>query len=147
MRKMFWILVLFSSTNLALAQVSSCADVAIFDPKLPIYPPITRVAHMQSIERFSVVVHPDGHSDISFLDGPSKGMFQVFIASSREFLESRRYGWVTVGEHQACTYIAEIEYRMLPEQADSPNNFMRVTDIDLAHTLVEVKDTKPTITY
>ncbi len=34
---------------------------------------------------------------------------------------------------------------MLPEEVSSPNNFMRVTDLDLGHTLVEVKATLPTI--
>ena len=147
MRNMAWIFVLFTCSGLALAQDSNCADVVIFDSKLPIYPPIARAAHMQGVFRFTVVVHPDGHSDVGFLDGPNKGVFQVFNASSREFIESRRYGWATGGEHQACSYIAEVEYRMLPEETNSPNNFMRVTDIDLGHTLVEVKATKPTINY
>jgi hypothetical protein len=132
---------------MALAQDSNCADVGIFESKLPIYPPIARAAHMQGVFRFTVVVHPHGHSDVRFLDGPSKGAFQVFEASSREFIESRRYGWATGGEHHACRYIAVVEYRMLPEESESPNNFMRVTDIDLSHTLVEVKATKPTINY
>jgi hypothetical protein len=38
-----------------------------------------------------------GHSDVRFLEGPSKGAFQVFAASGREFIESRRYGWATGG--------------------------------------------------
>lgn len=147
MRTMVWILALFSFTSGALAQEAKCVDVAIFDSKLPVYPPIARAAHMQGVLRFSVVVHPDGHSDVRALDGPSKGAFQVFVASSREFIESRRYGWATGGEHQACSYTAEVEYRMLPEEAESPNNFMRVTDIDLSHTLVEVKATKPSVNY
>lgn len=147
MRNVAWILALFSCASFALAQGSSCVDVGIFDTRLPTYPPIARAAHMQGVFRFTVVVHPDGHSDVSFLDGPSKGVFQILVASSREFLEGRRYGWATGGDHQACQYTAEVEYRMLPEEVDSPNNFMRVTDIDLSHTLVEVKATKPTINY
>jgi len=71
----------------------------------------------------------------------------VFVASGREFIESRRYGWVTGGQHSACSYTAEIEYRILCEEVDAPNNFMRVTDTDLGHTLVEVKATKPTVNY
>jgi hypothetical protein len=102
---------------------------------------------MQGVFRFTVVVHPDGHSDVGFLDGPNKGMLQLFVASSREFIESRRYGWATGGEHKTCRYIAEVEYRMLPEEVDLPNNFLRVTDIDLSHTLVEVKTTKPIVEY
>jgi len=147
MRNMPWVLLLFSCTSLASAQNSTCGDIGVFDSKLPVYPPIARAAHMQGVFRFKVVVHPDGSSDVGFLDGPSKGLFQVFIASSREFMEGRRYGWVTGGEHQACSYTAEVEYRILPEEADSTNNFMRLTDIDLSHTLVEVKATKPTINY
>jgi len=147
MRNMAWILALFSFTSVALAQDAKCVDVAIFDSKVPVYPPIARAAHMQGIFRFSVVVHPDGHSDVLVLDGSSKGAFQVFVASSREFIQSRRYGWATGGEHQACSYTAEVEYRMLPEEAESPNNFMRVTDIDLSHTLVEVKATRPSVNY
>jgi hypothetical protein len=145
MRYLAWILVMLGWTNFALAQQSNCADVQIFESKLPVYPPIARAAHMQGVFHFSVVVHADGHSDVRFLDGPSKGVFQVFEASGREFIESRRYGWVTGGEHLACSYTAEVEYRMLPDEANPPNNFMRVTDLDLGHTLVEVKPTTPTI--
>jgi len=147
MRHMAWILILFGCSSLGLAQDLNCVDVGVFESKLPVYPPIARAAHMQGVFRFTVVVHPDGHSDAAFLDGPNKGMLQVFIASSREFIESRRYGWATGGEHKTCTYIAEVEYRMLAEEVDSPNNFLRVTDIDLGHTLVEVKTTKPTVNY
>lgn len=147
MRKMAWILALSSCTSVALAQNAKCVDVGIFDSKLPIYPPIARAAHMQGVFHFTVVVDPDGHSDVRFLDGPSKGAFQILVASGREFIESRRYGWATGGEHQACGYTAEVEYRMLAEEADSPNNFVRVTDIDLGHTLVEVKATRPTVNY
>lgn len=147
MRKMAWILVILSCASAALAQDPNCADVGIFDSKLPVYPPIARAAHMQAVLHFAVIVHPDGHSDVRFVDGPSKGANQVFVASSREFVESRRYGWATVGEHHACTYTAEVEYRMLPDEQDLPNNFMRVTVIDLSHTLVEVKATKPIIMY
>lgn len=71
----------------------------------------------------------------------------MLVASGREFIESRRYGWITGGEHHACSYIAEVEYRVLPEEVDSPNNFMRFTDLDLGHTLIEVKATKPTVNY
>ena len=132
-------------TSFASAQQSNCADVQIFESKLPVYPPIARAAHMQGVFHFSIVVHPDGRSDVRFLDGPSKGAFQVFIASGREFIESRRYGWATGGDHLACSYTAEVEYRMLPDEVNPPNNFMRVTDLDLGHTLVEIKPTTPTI--
>ena len=147
MRKIALFLALLSCKGLALGQAPDCADIGIFESKLPIYPPIARAAHMQGVFHFAVVVHPDGHSDVRFLDGPSKGAFQVFVASSQEFLESRRYGWATVGEHRACSYTAEVEFRMLPEEQNLPNNFMRVTDIDLSHTLVEVKATKPITLY
>jgi hypothetical protein len=147
MRKMACILALFSCTGVAWAQGAKCVDVGIFESKLPIYPPIARAAHMQGVFHFMVVVDPDGHSDVRFLDGPSKGAFQVLVASGREFIESRRYGRADGGEHQVCSYIAEVEYRMLPEEAESPNNFMRVTDIDLGHTLVEVKATRPAVNY
>lgn len=143
----FAIAVTLALTSFAVAQNSNCVGVQIFESKLPIYPPIARAAHMQGIFHFMVDVYPDGHSDVRFLDGPSKGANQVFVASGREFIASRRYGWATGGEHQACSYTAEVEYRMLPEEEDAPNNFMRVTDIDLSHTLVEVKATKPTVNY
>jgi hypothetical protein len=102
---------------------------------------------MQGIFRFTVAVEPDGHSGVRFLDGPSKGAFQILVESGRQFIESRRYGWAAGGEHQACSYTAEVEYRMLPEEAESPNNLMLVTDIDLGHTLVEVKATRPTVNF
>jgi len=147
MRNMFWILLILGCTSLGLAQHPNCTDVQIFESKLPIYPPIARTAHMQGVFHFMVDVYPDGHSDVRFLDGPSEGANQVFVASGREFIESRRYGWVTGGEHPTCSYPSEIAYRILPEEVDAPNNFMRVTDSDLGHTLVEVKATKPTINY
>jgi len=90
MRHLAWILVVLSYASFALAQQSNCTDLQIFESKLPVYPPIARAAHMQGVFHFSVVVHPDGHSDVRFLDGPSKGAFQVFEASAREFIESRR---------------------------------------------------------
>ena len=147
MRNLVWILFMLGFISPAWAQLANCADVQVFDSKLPIYPPIARAAHMQGIFHFIVDVYPDAHSDVRFLNGPSKGANQVFVASVREFIESRRYGWATGGEHLACSYTAEIEYRILPEEVDAPNNFMRVTDSDLSHTLVEVKATKPTVNY
>jgi hypothetical protein len=147
MLKMAWFLALLSCTGVALPQNAKCVDVAIFESRLPIYTPIARAAHMQDVFRFTVVVYPDGHSDVRFLDGPCKGAFQLLVASGREFIESRRYGWATGGDHQACSYTAEVEYRTLPEEAESPNNFMRVTDTDLGHTLVEVKATRPTVNF
>jgi hypothetical protein len=145
MRNVVRILLLLGLTRCAFAQHPDCKDVQILESKLPIYPPIARAAHMKGVFHFAVVVYPDGHSDVQFVDGPNKGAFQVFAASGRDFLESRRYGWATVGQHQWCSYAAEIEYRMLSEEVNSPNNFMRVTDLDLSHTLVEVKATMPTI--
>ena len=147
MRIMAWILLVLGCTRLSLAQHPNCTDVQIFESNLPIYPPIARAAHLQGIFHFMVDVHPDGHSDVRFLDGPNKGATRVFVASAREFIESRRYGWATGGEHAACSYTAEIAYRILPEEVDAPNNFMRVTDSDLSHTLVEVKATKPIVMY
>jgi hypothetical protein len=147
MRITAWILLMVGCTCLGFAQHPNCINVQIFESKLPIYPPIARAAHLQGVFRFIVDVHPDGRSDVRFLDGPSKGMNQVFVTSSREFIESRRYGWATGGEHPVCSYTAEIEYRMLPEEQDPPNNFMRITDLDLGHTLVEVKATKPSVQY
>ena len=147
MRNMVWTLSMLGCTSLALAQHSNCADVQIFESKLPIYPPIARAAHLQGIIQFMVDVYPDGHSDVRFLDGPDKGVNQVFVASGREFIGSRRYGWATGGEHPACSYTAKIEHRILPEEVDAPNNFLRVTDSDLGNTLVEVKATKPVVMY
>lgn len=72
MRYLAWILVMLSCTSFALAQQSNCTDLQIFESKLPVYPPIARAAHMQGVFHFSVVVHPDGDSDVRFLDGPSK---------------------------------------------------------------------------
>ena len=139
---------MLSCTSPALGQDHpNCVDVEVFESKLPIYPLIGRTAHMQGVFHFAVIVHPDGDSDVRFLDGPSKGAFQVFVASSRAFIESRRYRWATSGEHHACSYTAEVEYRILPEEVDAPNNFMCVTAADLGHTLVEVKATKPTVSY
>ncbi|WP_204101433.1 hypothetical protein [Occallatibacter savannae] len=145
MRNGLRILLLLGFTSCAFAQQPDCKGIQIFESKLPIYPPIARAAYMKGVFHFAVIVYPDGHSEVRFVDGPSKGAFQVFAVSGRDFLESRRYGWVTGGQHQSCSYTAEIEYRMLPEEVSSPNNFMRVTDLDLGHTLVEVKATLPTI--
>src|SRR5690242_15818967 len=110
------LLAMLSCTSLVLGQdpnYPNCVDVGVIESKLPIYPPIARAAHMQGIFHFAVVVFPDGHSDVRYLDGPSKGAFEVFGASGRAFLESRQYGWATGGEHHACSYAAEVEYRML----------------------------------
>ena len=128
-------------------QPPRCTDVQMSELKLPLYPPIAHAAHVQGVFHFAIVVYPDGHSDVRFVDGPNKGVFQMLVASSRAFIESRRYSWVTGGEHHACTYTAEVEYRILPEEVDAPNNFLRVTDSNLGHTLVEVKATKPTAMY
>jgi hypothetical protein len=145
MRNRLRILLLLGFSSCVFAQHPDCKDVQIFESKLPIYPAIARAAHMKGVFHFAVVVYPDGHSEVRFVDSPNKGAFQVFAASGRDFLESRRYGWVTGGQPQSCSYTAEIEYRILPEEVSSPNNFMRVTDVDLGHTLVEVKPTLPTI--
>lgn len=147
MRKLIWILAIICCTNSAFAQHPSCSEVQGFESSVPIYPPIARAAHLQGTFQFAVDVYPDGHSDVRFLNGPSKGMNHLFVVSGRKFLESRRYGWVTGGEHHVCTYKAEIEYRFRPGEVNFPNNFMRLTDVDLSHTIVEVKATKPVVEY
>jgi hypothetical protein len=143
MRYMVWILLMLGCTRLGLAQHSNCADVQIFESKLPIYPPIARAAHLHGIFHFMVDVYPDGHSDVRLLDGPSKGVNQVFVASAREFIESRRYGWTTGGEHSACSYTAEIKYRILPEEVVAPTTSCASQTVILATRLLKSKRQSP----
>jgi hypothetical protein len=97
------------------AQIPTCKGFLAKDGGLPSYPPIARTAHIQATLRFKIVVPRSGNPQISLLQG--------------------RNG----GHREACSYIAEVEYRMGPEFVDPPNNFLRVTVIDENHTLVEVR--------
>jgi hypothetical protein len=130
-----------------IAQDRSCEKFSIQDVKLPTYPPIARAAHMEAVMRFKVLVPASGESEITLLDGPSKGAWQILVANAREYLSNRKYGWFEGDHKESCSYTVSVEYRIIPGEADPPNNFTRVTVIDETRTLIEVKPTKPTVMY
>ncbi len=102
---------------------------------------------MTGVFRFKVTFPAHGEPLVSFLDGPNQNAWQMLVASAHEYIASKKY-WLADGtQPKSCSYIASVEYRQLPEQVDDPNNFFRVTVIDEAHTLIEVKPTTPTVNY
>jgi len=129
------------------SQVATCKRFLMWDTQLPNYPPIARAANMSATMRFTVVVPVEGEAQVSFLDGPDKGVWQTLVKSARDYLSARKYGWFE-GEHpKPCSYIASVEFREAGEAISSPNNFLRVTIEDEKHTIVEVKPTVPTANY
>jgi hypothetical protein len=141
---------LVAATALAsplLAQEATCGRFLINDTKLPTYPPIARAAHMTATIRFKVFIPLQGEPQISFLDGPSKGVWQMLVTSAHDYLAARTYGWFEGAQPKPCSYVASVEYRQIPGELDAPNNFLRITVIDEAHTIVEVKPTTPTVNY
>jgi hypothetical protein len=144
---MRFILLVFSlvvCTAMAPAQNPSCKDLSINDTKLPIYPPIARLAHMQGTIRFRIHLSSDGKTEVEYLDGPNKGAFATLLTNAREYAADRQHGWTTGGQHLDCDYTLAVEYRIVLPEVDPPNNFLRVTVIDEGHTLIEARSFKPT---
>jgi hypothetical protein len=102
---------------------------------------------MEATFRFSVFVPKTGEAEITFLDGPSQGVWQILVNNARAYLANRKYGWFEGDQRANCSYTASVEYRIIPGFVDAPNNFIRVTVFDETHTLVEVKATTLTVTY
>jgi hypothetical protein len=130
-----------------LAQNNSCKRFLIENSQLPHYPPIAHAAHMEATIRFKISVPVTGEPEITFLDGPSKGVWQTLVSNARDYLAGRKYGWFEGGRPEACSYIASVEYRIIPGEIDAPNNFIRVTVFDEKRTLIEVKPTVLTTNY
>jgi hypothetical protein len=129
------------------AQNPSCKPFMMWDTQLPVYPPIARAVHMSATIRFTIEIPAKGEVKLTFLDGPSKGVWQTLVQSARDYLSARKYGWME-GEHpKPCTYIASVEFRQAGEEIAAPNNYLRVTIEDAMHTIVEVKPTIPTVNY
>lgn len=140
----FWALFLAAPL---LAQNSPCKRFLIEDTRLPVYPPIAHAAHMEATIRFKILVPVAGEPEVTFLDGPSKGVWQTLISNARDYLTGRKYGWFEGNHREACSYIASVEYRIIPGEIEAPNNFTRVTVFDEKHTLIEVRPTVPTVNY
>lgn len=142
----FAVLAMFLAAPL-LAQNNPCKRFSIEDTHLPVYPPIAHAAHMEATIRFKISVPVTGEPKITFLAGPSKGVWQTLVSNARDYLAGRKYYWLEGDHSEACSYLASVEYRIIPGDVDPPNNFLRVTILDETHTLIEVKPTKPTVTY
>jgi Gram-negative bacterial TonB protein C-terminal len=141
MRFVVLVLLCFISATALNAQNAQCTDLIASDPLTPVYAPIARAAHIQGIVRFAVTVSPDAKSEVKLLDG-----LPFLAGAARTYIESRQHHWKTEGEHSACSYIAEIEYRIITPESDDANSFFRVTISGIGHTLVEVQPIKPTCT-
>jgi hypothetical protein len=131
----------------AVSQTTQCKPFTMLDTQLPVYPPIARAPRMSATIRFTVEIPVQGEAKLTFLDGPSKGVWQVLVKSAREYLAGRRYGWMEGVNPKPCVYVASVEFRQAGEEIAAPNNFLRVTVEDAMHTLVEVKPTISTINY
>lgn len=134
-------------TSPLFSQDAKCKRFFIEDTRLPTYPPIARAAHMEATLRFKVLVPPTGTPQISFMEGPNQGVWQILVTNARDYLTARTYGWLEGSHTEACVYVATVEYRIIPGEVTAPNNFTRVTVFDETHTLVEVKPTTPTVNY
>ena len=129
------------------AQEAKCKPFLFEDAGLLTYPPIARAAHMEATMHYRVVVPVTGESQVSFVDGPNRGVWKVLADNAREYLAARKYKWFE-GQREPCSYIASVEYRfMKTKPVDPPNNFLRITVIDATHTLVEAKLTVNSVQY
>ncbi len=106
---------------------------------MPVYAPIARAAQVEGIVRFEVTLSPELKAEVKLLDG-----HPMLAGAAQTYLEYRRYSWKEGAEHKACSYTAEIEYRIIASESDDQNNFFRVTILGLNHTLVEIQPIKPT---
>jgi Gram-negative bacterial TonB protein C-terminal len=120
------------------AQQDPC-NVEAQDPVMPVYAPIARAAHIEGIVRFEVTLSQELKPEVKLLDG-----HPMLAGAAQSYLEYRRYLWKEGAEHKACSYIAQMEYRIIEPQSDDRNDFFRVTILGLNHTLVEVQPIKPT---
>jgi len=120
------------------AQQTPC-NVEAQDPAMPIYAPIARAAHIQGIVRFEATLSSELKSEVKLLSG-----HPMLAGAAQTYLEYRRYWWKDSAEHKACSYTAEMEYRIIEPQSDDHNDFFRVTILGINHTLVEAQLIKPT---
>ena len=128
----------FLSVGYLNAQQAPC-NVEARDPAMPVYAPIARAAHIEGVVRFEVTLSPELKSEVKLIDGP-----RFLAGPAQTYLENRRHSWKDGAEHAACSYIAEMEFRIIAPQSDDRNDFFRVTVLGLNHTLVEVQPIKPT---
>ena len=137
MQWIYSILLSFLTAGYLGAQQAPC-NVDVQDPAMPVYAPIARAAHIQGVVRFEVTLSPELKAEVKLLDG-----HPMLTGAAQTYLEYRRYAWKESAEHKACSYIAEIEYRIITPESNDLNDFFRVTILGLDHTLVEVQPIKP----
>ena len=121
------------------AHASTCTNLVVEDRMMPSYAPIARAAHVQGAVRFEVHVDGAGTSEIKLLEGP-----RLLSGAAEDYISARRHLWATGGEHEACSYIATVEYRLISSDSDSANDFHRVTVLGPEYALVEAQNVKPT---
>lgn len=129
------------------AQSPPCKPFLMWDTVLPAYPPIARAAHMAATVRFTIEIPIQGDAKLTFLEGPSKGAWQMLVGSAHDYLSARKYGWMEGDHPKPCSYTASVEFRQSGKEVAAPNNYLRVTVEDAMHTIVEVKPTIPTVNY
>jgi hypothetical protein len=138
MRWICWIFLSLISVGPLNAQQSPC-NVEARDLAMPVYAPIARAAHVQGIVRFEITLSRELKAEVKLLDG-----HPMLAGAAQNYLEYRRYSWKEGAEHNACSYTAQMEYRIIEPQSDDRNDFFRVTILGLNHTVVEVQPIKPT---
>ena len=146
-RILFLVLPALLTALSARAQSPKCEPFLMQDTQLPVYPPIARAAHMSATIRFTIEIPEQGEAKLTFLDGPSKGVWQMLVGSARDYLTARKYGWMEGKQPKPCTYTASVEFRQVGKEIAAPNNYLRVTVEDAMHTIVEVRPTVPTVNY
>jgi hypothetical protein len=139
---LFFMLLLISLPSLA--QAPTCKRFKVADAQVPVYPPIARAASMSATIRFTVELAANGKAQVSFLDGPSKGVWQMLVKSAHDYLSAREYTWFDGGQPKPCSYVASVEFRVNGKAVEPPNNFFQVTVEDETRTVVEVRPTVPT---
>ncbi|MEO6816758.1 MAG: hypothetical protein ABI177_08640 [Edaphobacter sp.] len=144
MRFILFVFVLLLSTGFLNAQDASCINMAVQDTRLPVYPPIARLANVQGTIRLKIHISPQGDADIKYLSGPNQGIFHSLVINAQEYIAGRKYQWIADEPRGGCDYTLDVEYRIVAPAVDPPNNFLRVTILDEGHTLVEARTFKPT---
>ncbi|MDE1161015.1 MAG: hypothetical protein PW792_03595 [Acidobacteriaceae bacterium] len=128
----------------ATAQGPSCDNIHVVDTRIPIFPPIARAAHLQTSITFTVRISKDGKSTISYKSGPNQGVYATLVNNAKDFLEGREH---QSDHHEACDYETTVEFRTIPAQAESPNNFQQLTIVNEHYARLDVLDYKPTVNY
>jgi hypothetical protein len=102
---------------------------------------------MSATIRLTVVIPVEGEAQVSFLDGPDKGVWQTLCQKFSRLSLCKKVRVVRRGTPKPCSYIASVEFRQVGKPINVQNNFLRVTVEDERHTIVEVKPTVPTVNY